>query len=155
MLYHNLWLKILQILLIHRVCTTLKIVKIYIQQQLVSALQQQAIIRPSYTGLDQSEGQDLVLLQNYKQGHCQQLFSDGLNWSVRYAAVYEAAIIMCLVSVREEESVLALKEQGQQSMINRSAKDSRQAEVFYAHVSSTYHRHVEFLPCYVGSCNPW
>ena len=36
----------------------------YIQQQPVSALQQQAIIRSSYTGLDQSEGQDLVLLQS-------------------------------------------------------------------------------------------
>ena len=36
----------------------------YIQRQPVSALQQQTIIRSSYTGLDQSEGQDLVLLQS-------------------------------------------------------------------------------------------
>jgi hypothetical protein len=50
--------------LIHRLCTTLKIVKMYIQQQSVSALQQQAIIRSSYTDSDQSGGQDLVLLQS-------------------------------------------------------------------------------------------
>ena len=36
----------------------------FTQRQLVSALQQQAIIRSSYTGLDQSERQDLVLLQS-------------------------------------------------------------------------------------------
>jgi hypothetical protein len=30
------------------------------QQQPVSALQQQAIIRSSYTGLDETEGQDLL-----------------------------------------------------------------------------------------------
>jgi hypothetical protein len=35
-----------------------------VQQQPVSVLQQQAIIRCSYTCLDQSEGQDLVLLHS-------------------------------------------------------------------------------------------
>jgi hypothetical protein len=35
-----------------------------IQHQPVSDLQQLAIIRSSYTGLDQSEGQDVVLLQS-------------------------------------------------------------------------------------------
>ena len=35
-----------------------------IQHQPVSVLQQLAIIRSSYTGLDQSERQDLVLLQS-------------------------------------------------------------------------------------------
>jgi hypothetical protein len=36
----------------------------YIQRQPVSALQKEAIIRSSYTGLDQPEGQDLLLLQS-------------------------------------------------------------------------------------------
>jgi hypothetical protein len=38
-------------------------VKMYIQQQHVSALQQHAIIKSSYKGSDQSEKQDLVFLQ--------------------------------------------------------------------------------------------